>query len=356
MNKYNIIFRKVYPILILILFFTVRCTPKSESPKELKIHHNETLSLGSDNPEASDHELFRSVTHIEVNQQGRIYVVNAGEASIRVYDEQGEFQHRFGNQGSGPGEFQTISAVLIDSKDRLLIVDSGLARVSAFSLDGDFIKSWELPSVTRVHQIKQLLNGKFVLVGPYNDKLVHITDSDFSKIEASFVQIEQFLTTNAREERVLIQFFPGKVEVLPELFNYGINSDGEWNLLRTIKGKTQHDQPASFSDFDQAKRIDMPMIFPGEGRYAAQFHSFSQGLYYDEGNLVHYSYQETNEEELELQSEYFSIDGNLIGSSIFDKMDRITVTILEQYQGNLYLSDNREFPKLRRLVVTQSEK
>lgn len=359
------IFLKIAPVLSLLLLFTVQCSQDPDTPLVLDIEYEETLLLGTDDSEAPDHKIFRSVTHVEVDDQGWMYVVNSGESSIRVFDDNGDFQSSFGSQGSGPGEFQAISSLLIDSHNRLLIVDSNQARITAYSLDGDFLSTWQLPSITRVHQIAELSNNKFALVGQHNDKMIHITDDEFSTIEASFMPVQDLLTSNEREERVLLQFFPGSIAVLPdlsiayapalyggELFVYSATQEGIWNLTRTIEGQSFHIQPASFTAFDQADRVDMPITFPEEGRYAAQFHSFSQGIFSNDDLLVHYSFQESNEGELELRSEHFTMDGERIGTAFIDKMERLSVSILNlDDQANLYLSDSRDFPKLRRLKV-----
>lgn len=360
-------FSNVSPALVFILLFTVQCSQESTAPVELDIQYEETLTLGTDNDEAPNHEIFRSVTHVEIDERGWMYIVNAGESAIRVYDHDGDYKYSFGSQGAGPGEFQAISALLIDSKNRLLIVDPNQARVTAYSLGGDFLSSWELPSITRVHQIAEIDDGRFVLLGQHNDRLVHITDSEFSAIEVSFVRVEEMLTTNEREERVLLQFFPGKISILPnqsiayvpalykgELFIYSVEELGDWSLSEIIHGYTPHSEPATFTAFDQADRVDMPMTFPGEGRYAVQFHSISQYLYSNNDRLIHYSFQESDEGELVLRSEHFTIDGQLNGTTMIDKMETLSISILNlDNKNNLYLSDSRDFPTLRRLEIIE---
>ena len=347
--------------------FTVQCSQESTAPVELDIQYKETLTLGTDSEEAANHKIFRSVTHVEIDERGWMYIINSGESAIRVYDHEGDYQHSFGSQGSGPGEFQTISELFIDSKNRLLIVDANQARVTAYSLDGNFITSWELPSIARVSQIVELDDGRFVLVGQHNDRLVHITDSEFSALEVSFVQVEEMLTTNEREERVLLQFFPGTISILPnqsivyvpalykgKLFVYSAEQLGDWSLSEIMHGYTPHREPATFTAFDQAKRVDMPITFPEEGRYAVQFHSISKHLNSDRDRLIHYSFQESDEGELVLRSEHFTVDGELIGTTMVDKMETLSVTILHLDNNyNLYLSDSRDFPKLRRLEIIE---
>lgn len=361
--------RRNYQLLGLLLIFTLQCSDQTKEQREIHIQFEENLSIGSDSTEAQNHELFRNVTNVEVDQRGWMYVINAGEAAVRVYDNHGEYQFSFGNQGSGPGEFQMITNLHIDSQNRLLIVDTGLARISAYTLEGEFITSWEVPSIARVHQIKEHPSGKFVVVGSYSDQLVHIMDADFTKIESSFVKIEDLLTTNDSKERIIMQFYPGKVEILEdgsivyvpalyrgELFNFSLDQQGNWVAKNSLMGQTEHETPASYTAFERAQRADLPIVFPGEGRYAAQFHSFSMGLFRDRDVLLHFSYQETVEGDLDLQVEYFNMDGSedgdLIGTTLLEKMERIGIMIQHvDDSGNLYVADNREFPTLKRLAI-----
>ena len=95
------------------------------------------------------------------------------------------------------------------------------------------------------------------------------------------------------------------------------------------------------------------MVFPEEGRYAVQYHSFSQGVYQlDDRNLVHFSYQESEEDSLMLMTEVFNVDGDLLGTSMINQVNRINLIVLNlDKRGNLYISDNRDYPVLSRLKM-----
>src|SRR5690625_2732683 len=356
-------------LLSILFVFGVQCSQESTSPETLTLHFQETLQLGTDENKAPEHEIFRMVSRVVVDERGWLYVADTGETSIRIYDENGEFQKMIGQEGSGPGEFEFISSLFIDSNDRLLVVDPNNARITAFTLDGNLISTWELPSITVVHQVAELTDGRFALVGQYRDQLVHVVDSDFSRIKSSFVHIDDLLKTNTREERVFLQFaLPGSVSVLPdnsilyaptiydgELYVYTDNDGGVWGLSKTIEGYNRHRIPASITPIEQADRADFPLTLAGEGRYAIQFHSFSQRSFLlDNDRLIHFSIQETDGEELELLSELFDLDGTFIGTVSLDRMTEQEISVLNlDSNGNLYLSDRRDFPKLRRLAIAE---
>lgn len=354
-----------------LIFFVIQCSQESSSSESLNLIFQETLQLGTEDEEAPAHEIFRMVSHVEVDNRGWLYVVDTGETSVHIYDDKGEYQKSFGKRGSGPGEFEFIIALFIDSNNRLLVIDSNNARITAFTLNGELISTYSLPSITVVHQISELADGRFVLVGQHRDRLVHVVDSSFSRIESSFVHIDGLLKTNAREERVFLQFvLPGSVLVLPdnsilysstlydgELLVYEVNDQGDWNLTRTFQGQSRHRIPASITPEEQAIRADFPLTLAGEGRYAIQFHSLSQKAFlYNDSILIHFSIQETNDDELELLSEQFTIDGKLLGTSSINTLTAQEISVLNlDANGNLYLSDRRDFPKLRRLSMMESE-
>ena len=361
-------FIKTLSVLAFLFIFGTQCSKESSSHKTISFQFQETLQLGTDD-EAAEHEIFRMISRTEVDDRGWLYVADTGETSIRIYDKNGEFQKMIGQKGSGPGEFEFISSLFIDSNDRLLVVDPNNARITSFTLGGNLISTWELPSITVVHQVAELMDGRFVLVGQHRDQLVHVVDSDFSRIESSLVHIEDLLKTNTREERIFLQFaLPGSVLVFPdnsilyaptvydgELYVYSINDDREWGLSKTIEGYNRHRIPASITPIEQADRADFPLTLAGEGRYAIQFHSFSQKAFLlDNDRLIHFSIQETDDEDLELLSELFTIDGVFIGTVSIDRMTEQEISVLNlDSNGNLYLSDRRDFPKLRRLAMTE---
>lgn len=354
----------IYPILL--MFVLIQCSKERSANFEIDLQFEETLVLGSDDEEAANHDIFRMATHAVADERGWIYAVNSGEASVRVYNEQGDYQRSFGSEGAGPGEFNTAGAILIDSEERFLIVDPTLSRVSAYTLEASYIEAFELPSVTRVRQIAELADGLFVIAGQHHEQMIHIVDSEFSRIESSLAATEDLLGTNERLERVVLQFFPGSVTVLPddsivyapalyggELFVYRPDNQGNWNLTDTIQGHSPHRNPASFSTLQDAGRADLPIMFPDEGRYAAQFHSLSQGVHYvAEKGLFHFSVQETDEQGLTFIVEKFSESPELEGFAKMDSMDTHEMSMLHMdVAGNIYLSDSRGFPKLRRLSI-----
>lgn len=79
---------------------------------------------------------FGSVAGLAVDDAGRIYVLDGMAHEIRVFDPDGRFASAFGQRGSGPGELNSPSAVLIGRGDTILVPDVPNGRVQRFLTDG----------------------------------------------------------------------------------------------------------------------------------------------------------------------------------------------------------------------------
>ncbi|MFC1529228.1 6-bladed beta-propeller [Gemmatimonadota bacterium] len=80
------------------------------------------LSIGRDT--GPDEYILYSPVQIEVDPQGRIYVVDGRRRATLVYDSQGKFLAQLGREGNGPGEFnrgrmniQVYSNGVVDAND-----------------------------------------------------------------------------------------------------------------------------------------------------------------------------------------------------------------------------------------------
>lgn len=95
-------------------------------------------------------DLFSRLTSVSVDKKGeRAYVVDIGGAAsksefhrVLVFNARtGENLFNFGTRGSGPGELNLPRAVAV-GKDKLYVVDGGNFRIQVFDLEGKFLKSF----------------------------------------------------------------------------------------------------------------------------------------------------------------------------------------------------------------------
>jgi hypothetical protein len=99
----------------------------------------EELRLGAaDGPDVLQ---FYRIGPVRIDPAGSIYVPDNGSGELRIFSRDGTFQRKIGRRGSGPGEFQLISNVLI-RRDHVIVVDGGLRRTTSFAADGSVRDTW----------------------------------------------------------------------------------------------------------------------------------------------------------------------------------------------------------------------
>lgn len=101
----------------------------------------EDLRLGSAEAEGPESERFGSIWSVASDTRGRIYVLDATTQEVRVFHRNGAFSHAIGGKGGGPGEFVDAYAMTVGPGDTLWVTDGRAGRYSAFSPDGEFVRS-----------------------------------------------------------------------------------------------------------------------------------------------------------------------------------------------------------------------
>lgn len=81
---------------------------------------------------------FRLPTGVAVNSESNIYVVDSKHGEIKILDENGGFQSKFGTPGSHEGQFNYPEGIAIDSKQYLYVCDTLNKRIQKFAPDGSY--------------------------------------------------------------------------------------------------------------------------------------------------------------------------------------------------------------------------
>lgn len=100
----------------------------------------EELAIGvaSGNPELE----FGLIAGVDVDDQGRIFVLDQQASRVRVFSPEGDFLHAFGRPGQGPDELsQAAGALLIDREGNLLVPDLLNQRLARFTPEGEALAS-----------------------------------------------------------------------------------------------------------------------------------------------------------------------------------------------------------------------
>jgi DNA-binding beta-propeller fold protein YncE len=89
--------------------------------------------------------LFDQPTDVAVAANGDIFVTEGhlqGNNRISKFSKDGAFIKSWGKKGSGPGEFQAPHTIAIDSQGRLFVGDRSNNRIQIFDQDGRYLETW----------------------------------------------------------------------------------------------------------------------------------------------------------------------------------------------------------------------
>jgi streptogramin lyase len=104
------------------------------------------MTLGKAGVAGSGPDTFNGPCDVAVAANGDIFVADGhgGDTNARVvkFSKDGKFIKAWGKKGSGPGEFDTLHRLAMDSKGRLFVADRGNNRIQIFDQDGNFIAQW----------------------------------------------------------------------------------------------------------------------------------------------------------------------------------------------------------------------
>ena len=69
---------------------------------------------------------------VVVDSKDRLYVVDAHFEAVQIYDSSGQLLLAFGEEGYGPGQFWLPAGIHVDARDRIWIADAYNRRIQVF--------------------------------------------------------------------------------------------------------------------------------------------------------------------------------------------------------------------------------
>lgn len=82
---------------------------------------------------------FNYPTDIGVGTDGRIYVLDAGNFRVQVFDQDGKFLQKWGKIGRGLGQFARPRAIAVDKDNLVYVLDASFANVQIFNNQGKLL-------------------------------------------------------------------------------------------------------------------------------------------------------------------------------------------------------------------------
>ncbi len=101
------------------------------------------MTLGEYDVTGNGPDTFNRPTDVAVAPNGDFFVSD-GYVNTRVakFDRTGRFIKDWGGAGTGPGQFDTVHSITIDSRNRVLVADRENNRVQLFDLEGNYLDQW----------------------------------------------------------------------------------------------------------------------------------------------------------------------------------------------------------------------
>ncbi|MGQ0815740.1 MAG: 6-bladed beta-propeller [Gemmatimonadota bacterium] len=97
------------------------------------------FAIGAEDGE--DWQLLSRVSGVAFDARENLYVLDAGNHRVLVFDANGKFLRKIGQQGGGPGELLSPISLAITRDGHIAVTDLGRAGVSLYKPDGRFVKN-----------------------------------------------------------------------------------------------------------------------------------------------------------------------------------------------------------------------
>jgi hypothetical protein len=148
------------PVLLLPLLLAPLPAAGQQGGAAPQVRLERLLSLGGDF--AGRDVAFQDVADIAAAPSGEMYVLDAGDKSVRVFNAAGRLVRRFGREGGGPGEFNLPVSLRVDSL--VAVSDLGQQRMSYFTLNGRHVRTVrnQVPGGVSLLRVVPLRHGRVV--------------------------------------------------------------------------------------------------------------------------------------------------------------------------------------------------
>ena len=125
-----------------------------------------------------DTPLMNEPTDLAIGLEGEIFVLvghGQGEPHVLKFDREGELLRSWGEQGTGPSQFDTPHSVVIDTEGMVYVADRQNRRIQIFDRDGNYVKEWAykgLPCGLYIHS-----DGTMYMVSGFAGEILQLDEN-----------------------------------------------------------------------------------------------------------------------------------------------------------------------------------
>lgn len=296
-----------------LIYLCLICVPlacsQSEEPEssQVEVEVTERVVVRNDslNPEP-----ILYAGRVETDAAGRIFVADRFANNVKVYDASGGHIRTFGEEGSGPGEFEMMRGFAV-MHDSIFVYDQSLKRLNIFSRDGELLDNHPLKGVPGALEMQELGSGYLFTFqdSPYAYDTLHYAheyDREFNH-RADFIEQSEIAEglgggtdhLGVQQGSVLI-LGPDRLLYSPwiyagRLYMYERNARGDWSLASSHMGYTEK-PPHSEIENENNRAADMRSLTVEGGQSYHILHNRSRGLFRYDGHIYHFTFIEIGEE------------------------------------------------------------
>jgi len=166
-------------------------------------------------------DFFFQPNDVFVTRSGEIFVScghGQGKSEVLKFSKDGKLIKRWGQTGTGPGEFDQPHALAMDSKGRLFVGDRNNNRIQIFDQNGKFLEEW-----------RQFSRPS----GIYIDKkdTIYVADSESESVSRNHNGWKRGIRVGSAKDGTVKYFIPDPVEKAPSTSAAeGVAADSQGNI------------------------------------------------------------------------------------------------------------------------------
>lgn len=131
--------------------------------------------------EGDEHYVLGSISRIDLDGSGNIYILDYKDRLIRIFKNDGSFLRNISvPAGQGPKEASSLSGIAVTPKGTLYVNDT--RKVIVYGADGNFVRSFLVDFM--ISSIGCPGTEDLVAIGPHAGKILHVFDESGKLLES----------------------------------------------------------------------------------------------------------------------------------------------------------------------------